>query len=112
MASEAIVLPVPGPHGEREVRLSSPSRVLWPDLGITKADLARYMIEVGDAFVAANGDRPLALQRFPDGIDGEQFFSKNPPRGAPEYVRSVPVVYPSARSHPQLVIDEPAAAVW
>jgi DNA ligase D len=67
---------------------------------------------VGDAFVLANGDRPVSLQRFPDGVDGEQFFSKNPPKGAPDYVRSVMVVYPSARSHPQLVIDEPATAVW
>ena len=61
MASEAIVLPVPGPHGEREVRLSSPSRVLWPGPGITKLDLARYVIEVGDAFVAANGDRAVGI---------------------------------------------------
>ncbi|TFD81956.1 ATP-dependent DNA ligase [Cryobacterium sp. Sr8] len=112
MASEAVVLPVPGPHGGREVRISSPGRVLWPDSGITKLDLARYIVDVGEAFVAANGDRPLSLQRFPDGIDGEQYFSKNPPKGAPEYVRSVMVVYPSGRSHPQLVIDEPAAAVW
>jgi DNA ligase D len=112
MASEAIVLPVDGPNGQREVRLSSPSRVLWPDPGITKLDLARYIIAVGGAFVAANGDRPVSLQRFPEGIDGEQFFSKNPPKGAPEYVRSVTVTYPSARAHPQLVIDEPAAAVW
>src|SRR6195952_525445 len=112
MASEAVTLSVEGPHGTREVRLSSPSRVLWPESGLTKLDLANYMIAVGEAFVAANGDRPLSLQRFPEGIDGEQFFSKNPPRGAPEYVRSVSVIYPSARSHPQLVIDEPAAAVW
>lgn len=112
MASEATVLSVDGPHGTRDVRISSPSRVLWPDLGITKLDLAKYLVEVGEAFVAANGDRPLALQRFKDGIGGEQFFSKNPPKGAPEYIRSVPVIYPSARSHPQLVIDEPAAAVW
>ena len=112
MASEAIILPVDGPHGERSVRISSPGRVLWPEIGITKLDLARYIVEVGEAFVSANGDRPLALQRFPGGIDGEEFFSKNPPKGAPDYVRSVPVVYPSARSHPQLVIDEPAAAVW
>jgi DNA ligase D len=112
MASEAVVLTVPGPSGEREVRISSPGRVLWPDLGFTKLDLANYLIAVGDAFVAANGDRPLSLQRFPEGIDGEQFFSKNPPKGAPDYVRSVMVIYPSARSHPQLVIDEPAAAVW
>jgi DNA ligase D len=112
MANDAVVLPVDGPHGERLVRISSPNRVLWPDPGITKLDLAHYMVAVGDAFVAANGDRPLSLQRFPEGVDGEDFFSKNPPKGAPDYVRSVMVVYPSARTHPQLVIDEPAAAVW
>ncbi len=65
MASEAVVLTVNGPHGDREVRISSPSRVLWPELGITKLDLANYLIAVGDAFVAANGDRPISLQRFP-----------------------------------------------
>lgn len=108
MASEAVILSV----GEREVRVSSPSRVLWPEVGITKLDLANYLVAVGDAFLRANGDRPLSLQRFPDGVDGEQFFSKNPPKGAPDYVRSVSVVYPSARTHPQLVIDEIASAVW
>ncbi|MCU1414029.1 MAG: ATP-dependent ligase [Microbacteriaceae bacterium] len=112
MASEATTIKVPGPNGTREVRISSPSRVIWPEPGITKLDLAKYLVTVGDAFVAANGDRPISLQRFGDGIDGEQFFSKNPPKGAPDYVRSVMVVYPSARSHPQLVIDEPAVAVW
>lgn len=112
MASEATVLSVEGPHGTREVRISSPSRVMWPALGLTKLDLAQYLINVGDAFIAANGDRPLALQRFGDNIDGDQFFSKNPPKGAPEYIRFVKVEYPSARSHAQLVIDEPAAAVW
>ncbi|MBF4578047.1 non-homologous end-joining DNA ligase [Frigoribacterium sp. VKM Ac-2530] len=108
MASEATMLHV----GDREVRVSSPGRVLWPDLGITKLDLARYLATVGDAFVRANGGRPVSLQRFPAGVDGDDYFSKNPPKGAPEFVRSVEVTYPSGRSHPQLVIDEPAAAVW
>jgi len=112
MAGDAVVLTVPGPSGDREVRISSPGRVIFPEPGITKLDLAKYLVEVGDAFVRANGDRPVSLQRFPEGIDGEQFFSKNPPRGTPDYVRSVTVTYPSARSHPQLVVDEPAAAVW
>lgn len=103
---------VPGPHGEREVRISSPSRLVWPAAGVTKLDLARFMIDVGEAFLAANGDRPITLQRFSGDVHGEQFFSKNPPKGAPDFVRSVPVVYPSGRSHPQLVIDEAAAAVW
>ncbi|KQO65332.1 non-homologous end-joining DNA ligase [Curtobacterium sp. Leaf261] len=112
MVSEATTVTVPGPDGDREVRVSSPGRVLWPDAGLTKLDLANYLVEVGDAFVRANGGRPISLQRFPGGVDGEQFFSKNPPKGAPEYVRSVEVTYPSGRSHPQLVIDEPAVAVW
>jgi DNA ligase D len=112
MSSDVQVLTVDGPLGTREVRVSSPSRVLWPDPGITKLDLAHYIIEVGEAFVQANGDRPVSLQRFSGDIDGEQFFSKNPPKGVPDYVRAVPVVYPSGRTHPQLVIDEPAAAVW
>jgi DNA ligase D len=108
MASEATMLQV----GDREVRISSPSRVLWPDLGVTKLDLARYLVAVGDAFVRANGGRPVSLQRFPAGVDGDDYFSKNPPKGAPDHVRSVEVTYPSGRSHPQLVIDEPAGAVW
>src|SRR6187549_3592461 len=108
MASEATQLQV----GTHEVRISSPSRVLWPEPGITKLDLAKYLVEVGDAFLAANGDRPVSLQRFADGIDGEQFFSKNPPKGAPDYVDAVTVTYPSGRSHPQVVIREIAAAVW
>jgi len=112
MVSDSTELILAGPEGERSVRISSPGRVLWPALGITKLDLARYIVAVGEAFVAANGDRPVSLQRFPGGIDGEQFFSKNPPRGAPDFVRAVPVVYPSGRTHPQLVIDEPAGAVW
>ncbi|WP_027691994.1 non-homologous end-joining DNA ligase [Rathayibacter toxicus] len=112
MPPDAVVLTVPGPCGERQVRLSSPERVLFPDLGITKRELAEYLITVGEAFVVANGGRPLSLQRFPAGIEGEQFFSKNPPRGAPDYLRSVVVTYPSGRTHPQLVIDEPAGAVW
>ncbi|MFZ4894888.1 non-homologous end-joining DNA ligase [Plantibacter sp. Mn2098] len=112
MAGDAVVLTVPGPSGNREVRLSSPDRVLWPELGVTKRALADYLIEVSGAFLAANGDRPVSLQRFPGGIDGEQFFSKNPPKGAPDFVRTVTVVYPSGRSHPQLVLDEPASIVW
>jgi DNA ligase D len=112
MASQQTTITVAGPHGEREMRISSPGRILWPDLGLTKLDLARYIVDVGEAFITANGDRPVSLQRYPDNIDGEMFFSKNPPRGTPDFVRAVKVVYPSARSHPQLVLDEPAAAVW
>jgi len=70
MAKEEVHLTVSGPHGDRELRVSSPARVVWPGLGLTKLDLARYMVAVGDAFLAANGDRPVTLQRFKDTVDG------------------------------------------
>jgi len=112
MASEATTVEVPGPHGVREMRVSSPSRVLWPELGITKLELVQYLVAVGEAFVAANGDRPMALQRYPEGVGGEEFFSKSPPRGVPEWMRETMVTFPSQRQHPMLVVDEPAAVVW
>lgn len=111
--AKAKTLEVPGPGGTtREVRISSPDRVMWPEEGITKWDLAQYVVAVQDGFLRAVGDRPVTLQRFPEGIAGEEFFSKNPPRGAPEWARTVRCTYPSGRSHPQLVIDEIATAVW
>ena len=111
--ASAQLLSVPGPDGlTREVRVSSPDRVVWPDCGITKGDLAAYVLAVSEPLLRANGDRPVALQRFPKGVDGEQFFSKNPPKGAPEHVRTVMCTYPSGRRHAQLVFDEPADVVW
>ncbi|MDO8382668.1 MAG: non-homologous end-joining DNA ligase [Microbacterium sp.] len=112
MASERITLTVPGPEGDREVGLSSPNRVLWPEVGITKHELAEYMIAVSVPFLAANGDRPVSLERYPDSVAGESFFSKNPPKGAPDYVESVTVTYNSGRRHPQLVLTETAAVLW
>jgi DNA ligase D len=112
MASERITLTVAGPEGEREVGLSSPNRVLWPELGITKHELAEYVIAVSGPFLEANGNRPVSLERFPDGVVGDSFFSKNPPKGAPAYVEAVTVTYNSGRRHPQLVLTEPAAIAW
>lgn len=112
MASTRVALTVPGPHGDREVAVSSPDRVVWPSAGITKRELAEYFIAVADPFLTANGDRPVSLERFPGGIDGESFFSKNPPKGAPDYVESVTVTYNSGRRHPQLVVTEAAVVVW
>ncbi len=113
MAADATILEIPGPDGGiRKVRLSSPTRVLWPDARITKLDLAHYLVAVGERFMPLVGQRPVTLQRFPTGIEGEEFYSKNPPRGVPEFAHTVTVTYPSGRRHPQLVIDELATAVW
>jgi DNA ligase D len=112
MASERIILTVPGPDGDREVGLSSPNRVLWPELGITKHELAEYLLAVSGPFLSANGDRAVSLERFPDGIEGERFYSKNPPKGAPAFVEAQTVTYNSGRRHPQLILTEIATAVW
>jgi DNA ligase D len=108
MASEATTLQV----GDREMRVSSPSRVVWPEVGITKLDLANYLVEVSEAFLRANGDRPVALERFGDTVEGESFFSKNPPKGMPDWIRTEPVTFPSARTHPLVVFDNAAGLVW
>jgi DNA ligase D-like protein (predicted polymerase) len=114
--ADSEILHVDGPDGERTVKLTSPDRVLWPSAdgreAITKRGLAAYLIAVSGPFLALNGDRPMTLQRFPEGIEGEEFFSKRPPRGAPSYLRTVTCTYPSRRRHDQLVFDEPAALAW
>ncbi len=107
----------PAPDGSaRLVRISSPDRVVWPARAgrpaVTKLDLAHYVRDVGHRLLGRIGGRPVTLQRFPQGIDGEQFYSKNPPRGVPDYARTVTVTYPSGRRHRQLVVDEVATAVW
>ena len=63
----------------RTVRLSSPDRVIFPQRGFTKADVFHYYLAVGDGIMRALRDRPTTLQRFPEGIEGEAFFSKRVP---------------------------------
>ena len=112
MASERVLLQVPGPDGDREISLSSPNRVVFPAAGVTKLELAEYMIAVAQPFLAANGNRPVSLERFGGDVTEDGFFSKNPPKGTPDYVDSVEVTYSSGRHHPQIVLTEVAAAVW
>ncbi|MEV7631549.1 non-homologous end-joining DNA ligase [Microbacterium sp. NPDC089318] len=115
MASERVKLTVQDPDGERVVDLSSPNKVVWPTRdggGITKAEYADYVQQVSGAFLASTGHRPVSLERFRDGIGGEQFFSKNPPKGTPDYVESVMCTYNSGRRHPQIVLTRPSAIVW
>jgi DNA ligase D len=115
MASERVKLTVQDPDGERVVDLSSPNKVVWPTRdggGITKAEYADYVQQVSSAFLTSTGHRPVSLERFRDGITGDQFFSKNPPKGTPDYVESVMCTYNSGRRHPQIVLTRPSAIVW
>jgi bifunctional non-homologous end joining protein LigD len=73
--------------GGRTVEITHPERVLFPDDGITKADLAEYHHRVAPTLVGHLADRPIMLQRFPEGIDGQGFYQKEGGRGVPGWVR-------------------------
>ena len=113
MSSSATILEIPSPDGEmRQVRVSSPDKVVFPDDGITKLELVEYCLAVAGPFLTLSEDRPVALERYPNGVGQKAFYSKNPPKGAPAYVRTTPCTYPSARSHEQIVLTEPAVLAW
>ena len=71
------------------VAVSRPDKLLFTDPDVSKAALADYFRTVADAMLPHLRDRPLALQRFPDGVGGQGFFQKRRPGSAPEWVRSV-----------------------
>jgi bifunctional non-homologous end joining protein LigD len=75
----------------RHVTITHPDRVLFPDDGITKGDLADYHRAVADALVPHLRDRPLMLQRFPEGIGAGGFYQKEAGRGVPKWLRTVEV---------------------
>src|SRR5215207_3069091 len=60
----------------REVRITNPGKVVFPERGETKLDLARYYVDIGDALMAAMGGRPVLLQRYPEDATGPSFFQK------------------------------------
>ncbi|HWC21642.1 MAG TPA: DNA polymerase domain-containing protein [Flexivirga sp.] len=116
------------PVGDREVRVSSPDRVIYEATDrtpeISKLQVCEFFATVGDALMRAVGERPTAMERWPDGYrdgmrlstgygdDGDGFYQKRLPRGAPEYVETVGVTFPSGRTAQELCPTEPASVVW
>jgi DNA ligase D len=98
--------------GERTVRISSPDRVYFAARGETKLDLARYYIGVGDGIVRALRERPCMLHRFPRGVEGKKVHQKRLPQGAPPWVDTVRVEFPSGRHADELCVTELAGVVW
>jgi bifunctional non-homologous end joining protein LigD len=96
----------------REVAISNPGKVLFPQAGYTKLDLARYYVAVSAGAAQGAGGRPNVLVRYPDGITGEFFYQKRAPRSRPPWVEVVTLQFPSGRSAEEVVPREPAAFVW
>jgi DNA ligase D-like protein (predicted polymerase) len=96
----------------REVAISNPGKVLFPQPGHTKLDLARYYVAVSDGALRGAGGRPNVLVRYPDGIGGEFFFQKRAPRSRPPWIDVVALRFPSGRSAEEVVPHDAAALVW
>ncbi len=98
------------------VRLSNPDKVYFPELGAegSKRRLVEYYrtVALDGAILRALRDRPTYLQRFPDGITGEEVYQKRLPPKRPEHVQSCTVRFPSGRSADALRVTNPADVVW
>ena len=98
--------------GGREVSISNPGKVLFPEPGYTKLDLARYYIAVADVALRGAGGRPNMLVRYPNGIAEEFFYQKRAPASRPEWVEVVSLRFPSGRSADEVVPRDAATLVW
>lgn len=95
------------------VRVSSPGRVYFPDVGLTKLDIVEYYLSVGDGIVNALRERPCMLHRFPKGIQGEKVHQKKLPAGAPAWIETVGVHFPRYdRIVQELCVTSLPAVVW
>ncbi|MBE7162928.1 MAG: ATP-dependent DNA ligase, partial [Williamsia herbipolensis] len=115
--------------GGREVRVSSPDRVVYEATDatpeVTKLQVCEYFAAMGDPLMNAIGHRPLAMERWPDGWregmrlatstqdrEADGFYQKRLPKGAPDWLETVRVYTPGKRPIDELCPHEPAAAVW
>ena len=97
------------------VRLTNPDKVYFPRLGSkgTKRRLVEYYLAVaGGPMLTALRDRPTHLQRFPDGIDGEEIYQKRIPDRHPDYLETCRITFPSGRTADALKVTHPAAIIW
>lgn len=120
VSKEAIILDVEG----RGVRLSSPSKLYFPELGLTKLDVARYVMAVAPGMLAALKDRPTTMERWPQGVvegatmstrqdsHGDAFYQKRSPKGTPEWVQQATITFPSGRAATTVAPADAATLVW
>ncbi len=124
MATPATYVDVAG----REVRVTNPDRVIFPATAetpeATKLDVVAYYAAVGGAMMSALSLRPTTLERWPKGVHegiklatradrhGDAFFQKRVPQGAPDYVETARISFPSGRTADEVCPTEPAVVAW
>jgi DNA ligase D-like protein (predicted polymerase) len=98
--------------GNRTVRITNPGKLMFPDAGLTKRDLVAYCLSVADGLLRALYERPTTLHRFPDGLGGEAFFAKRVPKGAPDWIETARITFPSGRTADEICPTEAAVLAW
>jgi DNA ligase D-like protein (predicted polymerase) len=96
----------------REIAISNPRKVLFPQAGYTKLDLARYYLAVAGGALRGAGGRPNVLVRYPNGVGGEFFYQKRAPQSRPPWIEVVALQFPSGRTAEEIVPRDAAALAW
>ncbi|WP_035792300.1 non-homologous end-joining DNA ligase [Kitasatospora mediocidica] len=91
----------------RRLRLTHLERVLYPRTGFSKAAVLHYYAQVGPAMLPHLRDRPASFLRLPEGVEGERFWAKRVPPGAPDWVRGLDVEHHRETLHQVVVADLP-----
>jgi len=96
----------------REIPITSADKVFFPQRGETKLDLVRYYQAVEQPLLRAMGDRPVLMQRFPDGAGGPSFFQKRVPKSAPSWLRTTVVQTVNGTPSNAMVAADLAHVLW
>jgi bifunctional non-homologous end joining protein LigD len=96
----------------RQVTITNPDKVFFPQTGHTKLDLVRYYLAVADGALRGVSGRPMVLKRFVNGAEGEVFFQKRAPASRPDWIATVELSFPSGRTAEEVVAGDPAALAW
>ena len=96
----------------REVAVTNPGKVYFPEAGITKLEVVRYYVAVAEGALRGAGGRPNVLVRYANGIHGEFFYQKRAPVSRPEWVDTVALKFPSGREAEEIVPRDAATLAW
>jgi bifunctional non-homologous end joining protein LigD len=96
----------------REVTITNPAKLYFPQARISKLDLVRYYLSIAPGAIAAIRDRPIVLKRFVNGAEAEAFYQKRAPENRPPWLRTVTLSFPSGRTAEEIVVDDAAGLAW
>jgi DNA ligase D len=96
----------------RDGLITHADKVLFPQRGETKGDLAHYYLRVAEPLMTAMGGRPVLLQRFPEGAGGPSFFQKRIPSSAPEWLQTTTVSTPNGTTSRALIAADLDHVLW